>query len=198
MRAYGKQWASIAAGLLLGLGCANAISLPPPEPPPGEREPYVIGVTDSLRITVWKVPELSLEVPVRPDGAISVPLLDDVQAEGLTPDELKEVITAALAEYITAPDVTVIVTQMNSRSVAVMGAVGRSGIIPLRRNMRVLDAIATMGGFNPFAKRNSVKVLRPVEGGLVEYRFNYGAFLAGKAPESNLLLQPGDTIVVPD
>ncbi len=173
-----------------------------PVPPPAESSPddtYVIGVTDSLLINVWKNPELSLTVPVRSDGKISIPLLDDVQAAGLTPEELKEVISESLAEFVSAPDVTVVVMGMNSRTVAVIGGVARSGsVVPLQRDMRVLEAIATLGGFSTWAKRDRVRVLRRRPEGLVEYRFNYGAYLAGKAPDSNFLLEPGDTIVVPD
>ena len=192
--------------LLLGLfvvalaaGCAGRGATPPPEDEPGEREEYVIGIPDVLRIVVWRNPELSVEVPVRSDGKISVPLVDDVQAEGLTPEELKEVLTEALAEFVTAPDVTVVVQQTNSHTVTVVGGVARSGQIALTRQMRVVEAIATMGGFNPFAKKDRIKIIREKPGGGTdEYVFNYGAYSAGKAPDSNLLLRPGDTIIVPE
>ena len=164
----------------------------------GTREEYVIGIPDVLRIVVWRNEELSVDVPVRRDGKISVPLVDDVQAEGLTPHELKEVLTEALAEYVTAPDVTVIVQQTNSHTVTVVGGVIRSGQIPLSREMRVLEAIAQMGGFNAWAKKDRVKVIRKVDGRTVEYGFNFGAYSAGKAPDSNLILRPGDTVVIPD
>ncbi len=185
------------AACCVSIACAQKGSTPPPEPAPGERTPYVIGVTDVIQVNVWKNPELSVSVPVRSDGMLSVPLLDDVQAEGLTPTELKEVITEALAEYISAPDVTVIVAQMNSNIVSMIGAgLPRSGVIPLQRETRVLEAIAQMGGFTVWAEKNRVRVLRKTPSGLVEYRFNYGAYLAGKAPESNIVLMPGDTVVV--
>ena len=183
---------------VFGLGCVGTGAPMPPEPAPGEREDYVIGIPDQLQVVVWRNPELSVSVPVRRDGKISVPLVDDVQAEGLTPEELKEVLTEALAEFVTAPDVTVIVQQTLSHTVTVVGAVGRSGQIPLVRQTRVLEAIALMGGFNIWARKNSIKIIRPTGDGMVEYIFNYGAFSSGKAPNSNLLLQPGDTIVVPD
>ncbi len=186
--------------LLALVACSGPrISPPPPEPVLGDRIPYVIGVTDQLDISIWKNPELTQRgVVVRADGMISVPLLDDIQAEGLTPEELKEVVTADLSEYISNPDVTVTVVQMNSNVASVMGAVSRSGTVPLRRDTRVLEAIASMGGFNAFAKRNKVRILRPTEHGVVEYRFDYDAFLAGKAPQSNLILMAGDTVVVPE
>jgi polysaccharide export outer membrane protein len=185
---------AFSAGLL---ACASNAPPPPPEMVAGERKPYVIGVTDVLAITVWKNQELSVAAPVRPDGKISVPLLDDVQAEGLTPQELKEVLTEALSEFIAAPDVTVLVREMNSRTVYLLGeGVAANGALPLRREMRVLEAIATMGGFTVWAKKNRVRILRKSRTGMVEYVFNYGAYLAGKAPDSNIVLQAGDTIVV--
>ncbi len=187
------------AVILLVSACAGPGAVPPPELAPGERTAYVLGVTDVLRVTVWKNPELDIEIPVRPDGMISVPLLDDIQAEGLTPQELKEVLTEALAEFSSAPDVTVLVVQMNSNVVSLLGAGLRSsGAMPLRRQTRVLEAIATMGGFTAYAKKNRVLILRKTPDGLVEYVFNYGAYLAGKSPESNLILMPGDTVIVED
>ena len=192
------RWFALAAMVMWMAGCTGGGASLPPEPEPGDRAQYVIGIPDLLKIVVWRNPELSVEVPVRRDGMISVPLVDDVQAEGLTPLELKEVLTAALAEYVTAPDVTVIVQQTYSHTVTVVGGVARSGQIPLTRQMRVLEAIATMGGFNTWAKKDRIKVIRKIEGDTVEYVFSFGAYAAGKAPESNLLLRPGDTVVVPE
>ncbi|HNP15629.1 MAG TPA: polysaccharide biosynthesis/export family protein [Terrimesophilobacter sp.] len=207
----GARWASAAACIALlavGLGgCASfpffdgtnrEISAPPPDPVALDRESYVIGPDDTIQVVVWKNEELSVTVPVRPDGRISVPLVDDVQAEGLTPEELKEVLTESLAEYVTAPDVTVIVLETNSHTVTVVGGCARSGQIPLTRQMRVLEAIAMMGGFNPWARRDRVKVIRKDETGVREFIFDFGAYSKGKAPDSNLLLRPGDTIVVPE
>lgn len=180
-------------------GCANRGAPPPPQPGPMNRDPYVIGVLDQLRITVWKNPELDVTVPVRTDGKISVPLLDDIQAEGLTPEELKEVITRSLAEYIASPQVTVIVAQMNSRVVSVLGeGVARNGQLPVARDMRVTDAIAASGGFTQFADKNHIRVLRRDGSGVIEYRFSYGDYVAGKARETNIVLVPGDTVIVQD
>ena len=184
---------------LIGLfACARPAATPPKEEQAGKRVPYVIGIPDVLRVSVWRNPELTVDVPVRNDGKISVPLLDDIQAEGLTPSELKEVIAEQLSEYISTPDVTVIVLQSNSHMVTVVGAVGRSGTVPLVREMRVLDAVAAVGGFTIWANTSDVRVLRLVSDGIDSYRFNYGAYVAGKAHDSNMLLEPGDTIVVPD
>ena len=197
VRNFSRSFATMTA-VLFATGCVSAGAPMPPEPTAGDRETYVIGIPDLLRIVVWRNPELSVEVPVRRDGMISVPLVDDVQAEGLTPEELKEVLTEALAEYVTAPDVTVIVQQINSHTVIVVGGVARSGQLSLVRQTRVLEAIAIMGGFNVWAKKNQVKIIRGHGADAVEYVFNYGAYSAGKAPDSNLLLEPGDTIVVPE
>ena len=190
-------------GLLAGLAvipvaCASRVVPPPPEPDPMNLDDYVIGPADKLKIDVWKNPELGATVPVRPDGKISTPLLDDVQAAGLTPLELKEVVTQSLREYVDDPDVTVVVAEVGSPTVFMLGGVGRQGPIPLTRNLRVLDAIAYAGGFAQFADRSDVSVLRRTPNGIVEHRFDYDAYLDGDAPESNFLLRPGDTIVVPD
>jgi polysaccharide export outer membrane protein len=178
--------------------CASRAVPPPPEPDPMNLDDYVIGPTDKLRIEVWKNPELGASVPVRPDGKISTPLLDDVQAAGLTPLELKEVITQSLREYVDNPDVTVVVSEVGNPIVFMLGGVARQGPIPLTRDLRVLDAIAFAGGFAQFADRSDVRVLRRTPNGIVEHHFDYDDFLDGDAPESNFLLRPGDTIVVPD
>ena len=191
--------AGLAALALGSAACAGrSLSPPPPDPAPGERE-YRIGVTDVLKINVWRNEELSVEVPVRPDGKISVPLLDDVQAEGLTPQELKESLTRELSEFITAPDVTVVVLQMNSRFVSVIGGVKQEARVPLTRDLRVLEAIAQVGGFDTFAQKSDVRIVRRNgDGTESEYRFDYDAYIKGKAPGTNIVLQNGDTIIVPE
>jgi polysaccharide export outer membrane protein len=192
----GAFFAVVAAGTVLA--CSHGAP-PPPEPGPMDRAEYVIGPADVLRIQVWRNPELSVDVPVRPDGKISVPLVNDVQAAGLTTNELRDVLAQGLSEFVAAPDVTVIVNQINSKSVHVVGEVGRPTAIQLVADMRALEVIALAGGFTPYADKSDIRILRPnPDGSVVEYRFNYNAFLKGKRPESNLRLQPGDTIVVPD
>jgi polysaccharide export outer membrane protein len=171
---------------------------PPPEESAVAEGEYVIGVADVLRIDVWKSPDLTVSVPVRPDGKISMPLVDNVQADGLTTAELKELLTRELAEYVANPDVTVTVIQINSKRVNVIGEVSRPGPVSLQSRLRVLDAISQSGGFNPFADKKRIKLIRNGPDGLGEYRFDYDAYVAGKAPGTNLLLEPGDTIVVPD
>ncbi len=187
-----------AAGLALACS-ARTPSAPPEDPKPMAREEYVIGVTDLLKVTVWKNPELSAEVPVRPDGKISVALIGDVQAEGLSAEELAEVISRELEEYITAPDVTVVVLEMNSRFVSVLGEVARAARVQLQSEMRVLEVITLVGGFTPFADKSNVRVVRRAENGEeVEYRFDYDKYIAGKAPGTNIVLRPGDVVIVPD
>jgi len=182
------------------LGCiGRPLQAPPPEGDSMEREPYVIGVTDVLKVDVWRQPELSVEVPVRADGMISVPLLDDVQAAGLRPQELKEVVTRELSEFVTAPDVTIIILAMNSRFVSIIGEVARDSRIPLTQDLRVLEVITQAGGFTTFADKNDVRIVRrTADGSELEYRFDYNAYIRGRAPGTNIRLHPGDTIIVPD
>jgi len=195
-RAVRRRTFAALAGI--GLACAHGAP-PPPDEGPMDRAEYVIGPADVLRVLVWKQPELSLDVPVRPDGKITVPLVNDVQAAGLTTSEVRDVIAKALTDYVAAPDVTVVVREIRSKNVQVIGEVGTPATVPLAADMRVLDAIAYARGFTPFADKSDVRVLRPnPDGSVVEYRFNYNAFLRGKQPEANLRLHPGDTIVVPD
>jgi polysaccharide export outer membrane protein len=165
-----------------------------------QREDYVIGPSDVLAVRVWKNPELSVEqVPVRPDGKISTPLAGDVQAAGLTTKQLQDVLAKALTQYVTAPNVTVIVLKMNSRHVSVEGQVQHPGLVPLESDMRVVDAITTAGGFTPFANKKRIKIIRRMpDGSVTTYGFNYDAFVSGSAPGSNGLLEPNDTVVVPD
>jgi polysaccharide export outer membrane protein len=200
MRVVAARAVLVAALNACLLACAaRELSPPPVDPEPMERETYVIGVTDLLAVNVWKNEELSVQVPVRSDGMISVPLIHDVQAEGLTPEELRDVVGQELGEYVTAPQVTVIVVQTNSRYVSLIGEVARPQRVPLSQNMRVLEAIAFVGGFNTFANRGDIRIVRrDAQGGEQEYRFDYRAYIRGKAPGTNIVLRPGDTIIVPD
>lgn len=158
---------------------------------------YKIGPQDVLQIDVWKEPELTRSVPVRPDGKITLPLLNDVQAEGLSPVELSQVIRDDLKKYINEPQVTVTVTQINSRRVYVTGEVTRPGAFQLLPNMTVLQALTSAGGFTQFAKTKGIYVLRSVDGKQVKLPFTYKDVINGKKPEQNVQLLPGDTIVVP-
>jgi polysaccharide biosynthesis/export protein len=158
---------------------------------------YVIGGQDVLDVSVWKEPENSRVVPVRPDGKISLPLLNDVQAAGLTPAQLAAQITESLRKYVTNPQVTVIVTTINSQRVYILGEVTRPGAFPLLPNMTVLQALSSAGGFTQFAKEKSIYVLRNEDGKQVKHPFNYKAVVRAQNTEQDIVLKAGDTIVVP-
>ncbi len=168
------------------------------KPSPGvDTGQYVIGVEDVLDINVWKEPEVSRTVPVRPDGKVSLPLLNDVQAGGLTPMQLGSAITEKLKKFIAQPQVTVIVTTINSRRVYILGEVNRGGALPLLPDMTVLQALSSAGGFTQFANQKEIYVLRNEDGKQLRYPFNYKEAIRGKAAGQNIVLKPGDTIVVP-
>jgi polysaccharide biosynthesis/export protein len=158
---------------------------------------YKIGPQDVLRIDVWKENEISRITPVRPDGRISLPLLNDVQAAGLTPTQLAGNITEGLKKFITNPQVTVGVNEINSRRVYVSGEVTKPGAFPLQPGMTVLQALTSSGGFTQFAKIKGIYVLRTENGKQVKYPFNYKSVVSGKHPELNIVVEPGDVIVVP-
>jgi polysaccharide export outer membrane protein len=158
---------------------------------------YVIGPEDVLNIAVWKEPDLTKTVPVRADGKISLPLINDVQASGLTPMQLAMSITEKLKKFIADPQVTVIVSQVNSRRIYIVGEVLRAGAFPMLPGMTVLQALASAGGFTQFANQKGIYILRSENGKQVKIPFNYKEVIKGNRPEQNILLKPGDTIVVP-
>jgi polysaccharide export outer membrane protein len=162
------------------------------------KDEYVIGPEDVLAINVWKEPEISRSVPVRPDGKISLPLVGDLPASGLTADKLRDNIAAKLKEYISDPEVIVIVQEIRSRTFNIVGKVGKPGSYPMAKPMTVLDAIAVAGGFLDFAKTTKVYVLRrEVNGSRKILPFNYKLVIKGQELDQNVELQTGDTIVVP-
>jgi polysaccharide export outer membrane protein len=157
---------------------------------------YVIGPEDMLHINVWKEPDLTETLPVRSDGKISMPLLNDVQAAGLTPSQLADSITEKLKKYLSDPRVTVVVTGMNSQKVYVMGEVNHTGAMTLTPNMTVLQALAS-AGFTQFANTKGIYVLRTENGKQTKLPFNYKQVIKGESMDQNIALKPGDTIVVP-
>ena len=169
-----------------------------PEAPAAPAVPaeYVIGADDTLHVTVWKEPDMSATLPVRPDGKISLPLLDDVQAAGLTPLQLKDSITTKLKKYVADPRVTVVVTAMNSQRVFVTGEVNRPGALALLPHMTMLQALS-IAGFTQFANVKGIYLLRMENGQQVKLPFNYKEVVKGRNPEQNIMLKPGDTVVVP-
>jgi polysaccharide biosynthesis/export protein len=165
-------------------------------PTPQASATYVIGPEDTLYVNVWKEPDLTATLPVRADGMISLPLLNDVQAAGLTPMQLAASLTDRLKKYVADPRVTVTVTQMNSQRVYVTGEVSHSGAMPLTPDMTVLQALSS-AGFTQFANTKGIYVLRSENGQQKKFPVNYKRLIKGEDPSSNILLKPGDTIVVP-
>ena len=159
---------------------------------------YTIGPQDVLAINVWKEPEISRTVPVRPDGKISLPLVGDILASGRTPVQLKREIAERLKNYLSDPEVTVIVQSVNSRRFNVVGGVASPGTYDLTKRMTILDAIAQAGGPVDFAKLKKIYVLRLLENGeRLRIPFNYKQVIKGNNFQQNIELEPGDTIVVP-
>ena len=179
----------------------STASSTPTDPQAGSTRPdetFVIGADDVLSINVWKEPDITRSVPVRSDGKISLPLIGDIQAAGRTPMQLQGDIADKLKSYITDPQVTVIVQQINSQKYNIFGQVMKPGSFPLTAGSTIVDAIAISGGFRDFAKKKGVYLLRPNStGGEVRYNFNYQDFLKGKNLARNIKLKPHDTIVVP-
>ena len=159
---------------------------------------YVIGIDDVLAITVWKEPDLSKTIPVRPDGKITLPLVGDVQASGKTPQTLQQELHDSLAAFIAVPEVTVIVQEVKSLKFNIVGQVAKPGSYPLTKPMTVLDAIAEAGGIGIYAKSNSIYVLRVrPDGSSMQLPFHYKQVLKGTNLSQNVKLQSHDTIVVP-
>lgn len=175
-----------------------ATDTPSPAPASARPDSYIIGAEDTLTIYVWKEPDMSKSVPVRPDGMISLPLIGEVKASGYTPVQLQGVLSDAMKKYVSDPQVTVVVDKIGSLNFNIVGEVGHPGYFPLTRRMTVLDAIAMAGGFKDFAKTKKVYVLRTAANGTQErLPFNYKEVIKGVNPQQNIELQPRDTIVVP-
>lgn len=157
---------------------------------------YVIGAQDTISVSVWKEPELSGSLPVRPDGMISMSLLNDVRAAGFTPMQLAADITERLRKFVQDPEVSVTVTGVNSKRIYILGEVGRPGPMALQPSMTVLQALASSGGLSPYANGKKIYILRNESGGQEKLWFNYKKALKGDNSK-NILLKPDDTIVVP-
>jgi polysaccharide biosynthesis/export protein len=201
------KWFVVATALLAGLATtasaqqASVKSAPKPMPVPAASVPtaseYIIGPEDVLQISVWKNETLSRQLPVRPDGKISMPLLHDIQAAGLSPMQLRDKIAAALAEFMPSPEVSVTVLEVRSYRVSVLGEVQRPGVLQLKAPTTVLEAIALAGGFRDFASPSKIVIFRKNGSGQTErLRFNYNRAI-GAGSEENLSLRSGDVVVVP-
>jgi polysaccharide biosynthesis/export protein len=161
--------------------------------PPG----YVIGPLDVVGVLFWKDEDLSAEVVVRPDGKISLPLLNEIEAGGLTPEQLRLRVLESARRFVEDPTVSIVVKQINSRNVFIMGEVLKPGTYPLGGPTSVLQLIAVAGGMTEFAARDEIVLMRTADAQTVRHRVKYNEVLKGKNLEQNLLLQPGDTVVVP-
>ena len=159
---------------------------------------FVIGPEDVLGVLVWREADVSGDVTVRADGMITLPLVRDVQAAGLTPDALAEKIQELLREYITDASVTVVVRQMNSRKVFITGEVGKPGAYPLTSQVTVMQLIAVAGGVTEFAQANEIAVLRIRDGKTTTFKVPYKDIAKGKKVDQNIVLESGDTVVVPE
>ena len=203
----------ILAGALLLAGAVSATAAPQDskspakapaadnakaEPKPATANPdYVIGAEDILDISVWKEPDVSRSVPVRPDGRISLPLIKDVTAAGLTPQQLASSVAEKLRKFLNDPQVTVIVTAINSQRIFIIGEVQHAGAFPLMPGMTVLQGLSNAGGFTAYADLKRIRIVRAKDGKQTQLAFNYRDALKGDNPEQNIKLEPGDTIVVP-
>ena len=194
-----KIWIAVGVALLFMSSIAlsqNGPASTNPSSAPAVGPEYVIGPDDVLHIAVWKEPDLSATLPVRPDGMISLPLLNDVQASGMTPMQLAGSLTEKLKKYIADPRVTVVVTQINSKRIYLVGEVGHTGAIAMLPNMTVLQALSN-AGLTQFANPKKIYVLRNENGKQEKLPVNYNRLLKGQDMSRNYVLKPGDTIVVP-
>jgi polysaccharide biosynthesis/export protein len=198
----------ILAGTGLIAGATQADKAPPKQPEAndstvvagnrGVPDDYVIGSGDVLHIAVWKEPDVTVPtVVVRPDGRIAIPLIKDVEVAGLTPLQAEKLITDLLSKYINTPNVTVVVTTINSKKVYVLGGVKKEGPLPYTYRMSVMQALSEAGGLTEYAKRKKIYVLRTENGKDYRLPFDYDAVIKGEKMEQNIQLLAGDTVVVP-
>jgi polysaccharide export outer membrane protein len=159
---------------------------------------YQIGAGDTLQISVWKEPDVSVpSIVVRPDGMITVPLIKEVEVGGLTPRQVEKVIVERLAQFLNDANVTVVVTASNSKKVYVIGAVRKEGPLPYTYRMTVMQALTEAGGLTEYAKRKKIYILRTESGKDYRLDFNYDEVVKGERMEQNIPLLPGDTLVIP-
>jgi polysaccharide export outer membrane protein len=194
-----------AVSMLASVAAQQQPSAPPkpangnPAAPTGATVPagYVIGAEDVLTIVFWRDKEMSAEVVVRPDGKISLPLINDVQAAGYTPEQLRAELEKAAAKFVAEPNATVVVRQINSRKVYITGNVAKPGTYPLVDDMTVLQLIAVGGGLLEYADAKDIVVMRRENGKDRQFKFNYKDVVRQRNVAQNIVLKPGDTVVVP-
>ncbi len=187
----------LLTGLVVSLfSCASTQSLPGANSAKTQ-DSYIMGTSDVIEVQVWKEPDLSRTMTVRTDGKISLPLIDEITAAGLTPLELKELIEEKYKAYVQDPLVSVIVVEPLSSKFYVVGEVNSPGEYPLNKRATVLQALSTAGGFAEWAKRDKIVVIRKSATGDIKIKVNYDKIVSGKDFSQNIVLEPGDTIVVP-
>jgi polysaccharide export outer membrane protein len=188
-----------ALALALSLSAASAARAQQAAPPATPPLPagYVIGPEDVLSIVFWRDKDISGDVTVRPDGKISLPLINEVQAAGSTPEQLRIALVTAAAKYIEDPSATVIVKEIHSRKVFITGNVAKPGTFPLGLEMNVLQLIASAGGLLEYADSGNITIIGIANGKNQYRKFNYNDVVKKKRVEQNVLLKPGDTVVVP-
>ena len=202
MRTY--VFASIAVIALVFAGSAAAQTPAAHSSTPATAAPvvvpgdYVIGADDALSIVFWRDKDMSVEVVVRPDGKISLPLLNEVQAAGYTPEQLRGQLVEAASKYLEEPNATVVVKEIRSRKVFITGGVQKPGPYDLLSPMTVLQLISTAGSLNEFVDGKNIRVLRNENGKQTVFKFNYKQVLEGKNLPQNIQLKPGDTVLVPE
>lgn len=186
-----------AASVLALLGSPLlAASAAPSEAKDGGGPPdYVLGVEDRLTIFVWREPDLTRMVTIRPDGKVTVPTVGEIQAAGRSPSQLGDDIAKALARYIKEPVVSVIVEEINNFKVSMIGEIASQGVLVLKRKTRLLEAIALSGGLTQFADKSNIVVVREEDGVEVRSRIDYRKIVNGERPELNIWLRPGDTVI---
>jgi polysaccharide export outer membrane protein len=172
----------------------TGMNIPAGVTPPAD---YVIGADDVLTVVFWRDKDMSSDVVVRPDGKISLPLLNDVQAAGLTPDQLRVQLTEAASKFVEQPTVAIVIREIKSRKVFVTGNVGKPGVYPLSAPTTVLQMLATAGGLLEYAKAKDIRIMRTDNGKTVSLKFNYKDVSQGKSLQQNIFLKPGDTLIIP-
>jgi len=172
---------------------SNGAATAPLPPPPG----YVIGPADVLSIVFWRDKDMSAEVVVRPDGKISLPLLNEMDAAGYTPEQLHAKLVEAAGKYLEEPNATVVVKEIRSRNVFITGNVAKPATYPLNGEMTVLQLIAVAGGLLEYADAKNIVIIRTMGGQQKHYTFNYKDVVKQKRTEQNIPLKPGDTVIVP-
>jgi polysaccharide export outer membrane protein len=201
-----KGWKTLVLMLASLPSWAQAPATPAAPPPaPGAAAPavtdpdYLIGPGDTLQVFVWRNPELSVTVPVRPDGKISTPLVEDMSASGKTPSQLARDMEGVLSEFVRSPQVNVIVTQALSSfsAVKVVGQVRTPQVVPFRKGLRVLDVVLVSGGLSDFAAPNRAKIVRTNGGKQTEIKIRLGKLMNGGDLDQNVELEPGDVLIVP-